>query len=206
MTCPFTHFYSDPHYGHANIIKYANRPFDSVAEMDEELERRYAWDIWSDSHVLWLGDCFWGKDWAKWKALLARLPGRKSVVKGNHDPSPERLLELGFEAVYDRVQFEVAGGVPVLACHYPPKASRYAGQKFDGRHDAKRPEVPAGGIVMHGHTHEKLRVTLDRVHAGVDAWDYRPASLQEIEQLLPWAIELPWDKPVKNLGESDGNP
>ena len=29
------HFTSDLHFGHANIIKYSSRPFDSVDDMNE---------------------------------------------------------------------------------------------------------------------------------------------------------------------------
>ena len=34
-------FTADPHFGHTNIIRYENRPFDSAEEMDQELIRRW---------------------------------------------------------------------------------------------------------------------------------------------------------------------
>jgi calcineurin-like phosphoesterase family protein len=46
-----THFYSDPHFGHTNIIKYCDRPFASVDEMNEELVARYNASVGPDDFV-----------------------------------------------------------------------------------------------------------------------------------------------------------
>ena len=34
-------FTADQHFSHANIIKYCNRPFDNVREMDSEIIKRH---------------------------------------------------------------------------------------------------------------------------------------------------------------------
>lgn len=49
------HFFTaDQHYGHANIIRFCNRPFASVQEMDDELNGRHI--LVRGSHDRWLGD------------------------------------------------------------------------------------------------------------------------------------------------------
>jgi calcineurin-like phosphoesterase family protein len=40
-------------------------------------------------------------------------------------------------------------------------------------------------VIVHGHTHDKTRLTAkNTVHVGVDGWDYRPARFEEVEPLV----------------------
>jgi calcineurin-like phosphoesterase family protein len=177
----FTHFYSDPHYGHANIIKHASRPFGDVAEMNRELERRYREVVGPDDHVLWCGDCFWtGYDG---RALLARLPGRKSLCIGNHDGTATKMMSAGFEMVTQRLYFDL-GPHQVLANHFPPLEAYYEGRPYDGMFRTRQPSRTDADYIIHGHTHERLRINGNRIHVGVDAWDYAPVSEAELLELM----------------------
>lgn len=53
-------FTSDTHFFHANIIKYANRPFGSVEEMNEELIRCWNETVPEDGVVYHLGNFSFG--------------------------------------------------------------------------------------------------------------------------------------------------
>ncbi len=187
MTRYPTHFYSDPHYGHANIITHSNRPFGDVADMNRQLEARYAAAVGRDDVVLWCGDCAWsGYDLA---ALLARLPGRKWLVRGNHDRSAAHMAGLGFDLVTDRLHLHI-NGLPVTVSHFPPRRSRYSGAQYDGKFDAISPDQPHGGFVIHGHTHEHTMRPADgarRVHVGVDACDYAPVPYARVAALISLA-------------------
>ncbi len=178
----FTHFYSDPHFGHANVIKHADRPFDSLYQMDEALLSRYRDAVGQDDFVLWLGDCTWRL--ASLHSLLASLPGRKALVVGNHDGKPRRMAGLGFEFVADRLWLDL-DGVPAIACHYPPRTTKRQPPKADSRFLERFPSLGTGQISIHGHTHEKARTfgTQKRVHVGVDAWDFAPAPIEEVTRL-----------------------
>ena len=49
-------FTSDTHFFHNNIIKYTNRPFKNVNEMNEELIKRWNSVVPKDGIVFHLGD------------------------------------------------------------------------------------------------------------------------------------------------------
>ena len=49
-------FTSDHHFYHSNIIKYCQRPFHSVEEMNEEMIRRWNSVVGVDDTVYYLGD------------------------------------------------------------------------------------------------------------------------------------------------------
>ena len=53
---PTTFFTADTHFGHANIIKYTNRPFDSPNHMDDILIANWNAVVGPDDEVYHLGD------------------------------------------------------------------------------------------------------------------------------------------------------
>lgn len=173
-----THFTSDQHYQHRNIIAHAERPFEDLDEMDRVLEERYRAVVRDSDVVLWVGDVSFGDDlWTA--ALLKRLPGRKWLVRGNHDGTVTRCLRLGFELVVDSMHLLIAGH-KVTVSHFPP-----IGTSVDERYAARRPPKPGpGDFVLHGHTHERARRVGSRIHVGVDAWDYAPVPIGEVERLV----------------------
>lgn len=81
---PNTFLIADPHFGHKNIIEYENRPFQSVAEMDQVIIDNWNRTVKQDDQVFLLGDfAFAGKE--RIIELAASLNGYKIFVLGNHD-------------------------------------------------------------------------------------------------------------------------
>lgn len=53
------YFTSDLHFGHENVIRFDDRPFASVEEMDAELIRRWNAKVDRGDLVYVLGDMIW---------------------------------------------------------------------------------------------------------------------------------------------------
>lgn len=69
-------YISDTHFGHSGIIRYDNRPFMTVEEMDETIIQRWN-DVVSDADMVYvLGDFSWYKEEETLK-ILDRLSGHK---------------------------------------------------------------------------------------------------------------------------------
>ncbi len=85
-------FIGDPHFGHTNIIKYCNRPFASVEEMNEAIVHNWKVTVHLDDFIYFLGDfCLNGT----YVPLLRELPfGHMVFIEGNHDPL-SKLKALG---------------------------------------------------------------------------------------------------------------
>jgi len=178
----FTHFYSDPHYGHRNISKYACRPFVSVHQMNEELITRYNDTVGENDFCLWFGDAYFMPKEAA-KTMLGRLNGRKAIIKGNHDKHSGRwFLGIGFSYVFEGPIHLTIAGRAARASHYP-----YITTIKDMPHHKYRDRYPMpikGEILLHGHIHKSYKMYENQIHVGVDAWDYRPVSVKQIEDLI----------------------
>lgn len=182
---------SDTHFSHARISELAGRPFDTVAEMDAELIRRWNDTVAPDSVVLHLGDLALGRI-ADSLPLTAQLHGRRFLVPGNHDRvSPatqsnraiERFTPLYADAGWAILSEVIAGtraGHPIVASHYP-----YSGDTQDeDRHSSHRP-MDQGLPLLQGHTHDRENGPVGcQFHVGVDAFDYAPIAFTLIDAWL----------------------
>lgn len=100
---------SDTHFYHKNIIKYENRPFSSVEEMNETMIQNWNRVVTDKDYVFHLGDfCFASDKYSgtykeKYietsKELLDRLNGHKVLIHGNHDLSINLCEQCGWEFV-----------------------------------------------------------------------------------------------------------
>ena len=54
-------FTSDPHFSHANIMRFCDRPFESVKDMDEALIRNWNECVTDNDIAFILGDFCWNK-------------------------------------------------------------------------------------------------------------------------------------------------
>lgn len=165
-------FYSDPHFGHRNILEFSERPFRSLEEHDEVLIERYNATVGPKQTCLWLGDCFFC-GFERAEQIMSRLHGRKLLVRGNHDRSPSRMASIGFDLVTE-VAWVDLGGHRAMACHYP-----YRRQEREERFANLRPWRQKGLLLLHGHVHSRRRLVDGQIHVGVDAWDYRPVAFHE---------------------------
>lgn len=179
-------FTSDTHFGHPGILKYTDRPFDTLEEMHEVLIKNWNECVRPEDTIYVLGDlalC----SFKEFEPIAKRLNGKKILIQGNHDHySVGQYAKLGF-TVFHELKMKVAGTMVRLS-HYPyalPWYKRLFAFKSELRFMDRRPPRIKGEYLMHGHTHTKYQITPDhRVHVGVEAWKLYPVSIREIESLI----------------------
>jgi calcineurin-like phosphoesterase family protein len=174
-------FFSDPHFGHANIIEYCNRPYKDVLEMNRALVHNYNRHIGPDDTVVWLGDCFFKGDKDLYRNILAELAGMKILIVGNHDGTDAQMAALGFHLTMREGVMNIAGK-PCRLNHFPYGAD----EKYEkpDKFKALRPKRRPGEILLHGHTHSHKRVRGREINLSCDAWSYSPAPYAEVESLV----------------------
>lgn len=88
-----TYFTSDLHIGHENIIRFSNRPFSTLGEMNRTLVDNWNSRVTERDDVFILGDMFYRKKEGV-EEILRKLKGRKHLIVGNHDYSWMKSIEL----------------------------------------------------------------------------------------------------------------
>lgn len=179
-------FTSDLHLGHEMIVRY--RPFDTVAQMNSELIRRWNALVDPGDEVYVLGDVVMGRMDDN-LPLVKRLNGTKYLVPGNHDRvhpcygTPlhrvnewrRRYEEVGFtllDVEHDHGDWRL--------CHFPTSGDHTADERFP----EWRPQVAEGRWVVHGHVHDAWTVRGRQLNVGVDVWDFSPVPEAVVHQVM----------------------
>ena len=175
---------SDHHFNHDEIIKYCDRPFESVEEMNRELIKRWNSVVSRRDTVYHLGDFTLG-GFSTFFEFFSQLNGLVSIVPGDKDhrwikdlkrpshhmPENLRILPPLLTIKYYKRK--------IVLCHWPMRS-------WDGSSH--------GGLHLHGHCHGKIgrkeklgdrhippnkRLGV-RLDVSVDCWDYFPVSLDRL--------------------------
>lgn len=164
-------FTSDHHFSHENIIKYMNRPFESIDDMDEALIDNHNSVVKKNDTVYFLGDfCFNSK---KFEENMKKLNGIKHFISGNHDPKNLNKFKHLFASISQIKQIKIEEQRIVL-CHY-------AMRRWNGKHH--------GYYHLFGHSHgllpiENFKKDSVSFDIGVDAWNYFPVSWDQCKAFI----------------------
>lgn len=180
-----TWFTADQHFGHKNIIAYCNRPFKDVEEMDEELVRRWNEAVADEDQVIVLGDVAMNPN--RIKDFYPRMKGIKYLIPGNHDhvhpcnsPKTQKKSLIKYEAAFEikpTVCFATfPENITLNMCHMPYTT-------IDERFPQYIPH-DNGNYLLHGHVHTAWKVNGRQINVGVDQWDYRPVSTEQLFDLV----------------------
>ena len=154
---------SDTHFWHTRIIRFENRPFKSVEEMNEELIKRWNNKVSKDDTIIHLGDfCFGNKE--KTQEIAQRLNGKKILIMGNHDDSRnvKWFMDCGFDEVY---RYSVLFQNYFILSHEP---IAYLKAPF---------------VNLYGHVHgspNNPTFTKNSVCCCVERWNYAPINFNTI--------------------------
>lgn len=163
-----TWFSADLHFSHNNIIRYCNRPFSSVEEMNEKLIENWNSVVKPTDTAYILGDFSFSHNVKEIAKHWAALNGNKKLIYGNHDGSiikyqwdfdPSEL-----SGHYKEITIEKQ---KIILCHYAMRVWNGSGY---------------GSWMLYGHSHGTLEEDLNALSfdVGVDCHNYFPISFEQV--------------------------
>lgn len=173
------YFSSDHHIGHDNIIRFCNRPFKDITDMNNHCIEMWNNTIGPEDEIYYLGDFSYKISKRNAKYFLQQLNGKKYMIKGNHDRTEYlnnfkniNLIEW-WDYSHDLTYEHNGKSYNFSLSHYP--------------------HYPAGGsdtICLHGHVHGIYEHHGTHIHSpnvldvGVDNVGYAPLSIVQIIEFI----------------------
>jgi len=199
-------FQSDFHFNHENIIKYCNRPFKNVNEMNNIIIKRHNERVKKEDTVYFLGDFgFFASKNRSFRGegkpynpdqFLSQMNGKYwGFVKGNHDKSSNKWHPISDEIILNQ------NGLRIQLIH----------DSLYGKVDYS--------LILCGHHHNKFKLKelfyLNKIsliiNCSCDVWNFYPVRLDEVlsiyykwkkqrEKINRWAIPEIITEMNKNYG------
>ncbi|WP_299896721.1 metallophosphoesterase [uncultured Aquimarina sp.] len=168
-------FTSDHHFGHSNIIKHSNRPFQDASEMNEVLIQKWNEKVSKNDQVYHLGDVGLTNP-KKLQKILDRLNGRIYLIKGNHEKSALACKDR-FEWIKDYHELKIQDNdfqknkQMIVLFHYALRV-------WNSSH--------WGSYHLYGHSHGNLKDDSSSlsIDVGVDCHNFYPVSYDEIKIIM----------------------
>ena len=167
---------TDTHLGHDNMIKICNRPsnFSSII-IDNWMKT-----IKEDDTVIHLGDSAFRDNWLE---TLKSCPGKKILVKGNHDNKSIYHYMQYFDFVCSRFVFKIES-INILFSHQPQWYHNY-------------------DINIHGHQHNLSREDMSCLHLPLAienmGYEFIPIDNLFMKTLHHWVSDKQTFEEIVNL-------
>ena len=166
--------WADQHFYHKNIIRFAERPYENIDHMTEQLIANHNDYVGKDDVCIWVGDVGFGND-RQINNVLRRCNGYKILVVGNHDLNKGKVRNLNFDEIYPAYLHE-----DMLFTHYPME------------------NIPWPWFNVHGHihiggNHDYYEHPL-QYNVNCEFHGYRPVELDEVKRIVKTRLEN-YDRP-----------
>jgi calcineurin-like phosphoesterase family protein len=154
-------FSADHHFFHKNIIKFSNRPFDSLKEMHEELIDKHNKLVTKSDTVIIAGDFSFAGAKKTHKEIISRLNGNLVFLRGDHD----KWLNNKHKDIW-RKRFKHSC---IVVCHYCMRT--WPLSHYNSWH-------------LYAHSHGKLDPIGKSWDIGVDTNNFYPYSFDDIRKIM----------------------
>lgn len=149
-------FTADIHFNHSNIVKYCNRPFDNIEEMNNKIIDSWNNTVKDDDIIYYVGDfCFK----SKYKFWENKLNGKIIYFRGNHD----RFVCLDSAVItFNNHKIFIRHKSIMNKCECPDFIN----------------------FVISAHSHEKYKYKVVDdiivINVGVDVWNFKPVTIERV--------------------------
>ena len=153
---------ADLHLNHTNIIKYCNRPFSSVEEMNRVIINNWNKVVKKADTVYLIGDLAFSKNGLKPKYWASKLNGNIVLIRGNHDKNVSGI----YWKYRDHLFYN---GYNFLLVHNPHNRGSWKDWMIHGHvHNGKLEKYPF------------INVERKTINVGVELLNYTPISIENL--------------------------
>jgi len=145
------YFISDTHFFHRNILRL--NPIKRKPGFETVILNNLKETLTEEDELYLIGDFLWTIE-EGFLELWESVPGRKILVKGNHDLwFPEEELKPFFDEIVPFYTVLEVKGKRILLCHYPAKDLRTYRYKELQREVINLYRKNGCSLLIHGHVH-----------------------------------------------------